>query len=362
MNWFRKQKKETEHRHFEEQLSAYLDGELLPREQEAVEQHLSTCPACRWHLKTLRQTVQWTSELPMVRVPRAFTIPVPARAAPAARRRGFLPVLQMATALVALFLFFVIAGDAMLTGFPLIGAHRAEPEMVQVEATAPVRVGGAEAGDIVEEVAEKAVVETVVETVEVEKEVELMAPEAPAEAAVEVEASPVAEASAEVEDSAAKEPPSLLAVAPAQEATVTAEAAMRATGTPAGMEGAVEEVAEEASATPKANVRALAPEPTVGMEAPTVLPMPTAVPMVEPQATWPATRSATRVAMPPPSVQVEGDEVLSVPEPAQAAERSYSARPTVLIWVRWGEYVLGVLLILLLGTTIGVMIWRWSRK
>jgi len=161
MSWLGKHK-QTEHRHFEEQLSAYLDGELLPREQEAVEQHLATCPSCRWNLNTQRQTVQWTSELPMVRVPRTFTIPVPAQPARAARRWRLLPALQGATALVALLLFFVIAGDVMLTGFQPVGMHEAEPQTLAVEMTVPAEAGApaeaealAEAGVPIETVAWK---------------------------------------------------------------------------------------------------------------------------------------------------------------------------------------------------------------
>lgn len=334
MSWLRK-RKETEHRHFEEQLSAYMDGELLPRERDAFEQHLATCPACRWSLNTLRQTVQWTSELPTVRVPRAFTIPAPAQPARAVRRWRFLPALQGATALVALLLFFVIAGDVMLTGFQPVGMHEPEIQTLAVEATV-----SAEAGVVVEA---EAVVETeaVVEamalaTVVVEKEAEsLMMQEAPA-----------------AEESAAAQEPKVLQAAPAEAATVTAEAEMRATMAPAGMGGGVEDSGEEAVLVPEGDTQA--PQPTLTLQAPAVLPAPTALPTLEP--------APARAVMPPPSAPVEVDEALSVPSALQESERSYGLRPAILTWVRWGEYVLGVLLILLVGMTIGVMVWRWSRK
>lgn len=348
MNWFRRQDKKTENRHFEEELSAYLDGELPPREREAVERHLSTCPACRWHLETLRQTVQWTSELPTVRVPRTFAIPVPARSVPAARRRSFVPALQMATALVALLLVFAVAGDVVLTGFQPIGMPSSEPEALPSEATTPAQLAGAEAEDATEEVAETVIVETVM----VEKEGEpLMRQEAPTEAPVVANTPAAVEAPAGVEDTATEEPVGILAVAPAEAATVTAEAAIRATMAPAGMGSGVEEVVEEGAPPPEAEGRA---EATVVMEAPAVPPTLTAVPTVEPPA--------TRLAMPPPSAQVEVGEAPSVPGPARGAEEGSGRRPAILIWLRWGEYILGVLLILLLGTTIGAMIWRWSRK
>ncbi|MGC9333957.1 MAG: anti-sigma factor family protein, partial [Anaerolineae bacterium] len=118
MSWFGKRDKTTRHSYFEEKLSAYIDGELTPREQEGVKHHLATCPTCRWDLSTLEQTVQQVSELPTVQVPRAFTIPASAEPVrPTRRRWTLLPALQGATALVALLLVFAVAGDVMLTGF-----------------------------------------------------------------------------------------------------------------------------------------------------------------------------------------------------------------------------------------------------
>lgn len=128
----------TEHDYVEERLSAYLDGVLSAREQRIVDHHLARCPACRWNLRTLRQTVQWTRELSMVPVPRAFTLPTTVRARPAPRpRRSFLPLLQGATVLVALLLVFVVAGDVWLLGLLPASAPRpvAAPEQpaAQVE-------------------------------------------------------------------------------------------------------------------------------------------------------------------------------------------------------------------------------------
>jgi len=113
----------TEHEYVDERLSAYLDGELTPQERSVVERHLAGCPDCQWNLETLRQTVQWTRELPTLAVPRVFTIPLPARPQRAPRWRWSLPLLQGATALVALLLVVVVAGDLLLGGaLPLPGA------------------------------------------------------------------------------------------------------------------------------------------------------------------------------------------------------------------------------------------------
>jgi len=170
MSWF-KSARTTEHGYFEERISAYLDGELTPQEYEAVEHHLETCPECQWELETLRQTTQWARELPKLTVPRVFTIPVAAEPERVARRRwNFLPVLQGATALIAVLLVFAVGGDLLLNNAPVgrapDAAYQQEVASIEMEATKIVEKA-------VEEPAaepEMMVVETVVETVEVEGE------------------------------------------------------------------------------------------------------------------------------------------------------------------------------------------------
>jgi anti-sigma factor RsiW len=322
MSWLRKQKR-TEHQIVEEQLSAYLDGELLPRERKVVEQHLTACPSCRWNLKTLRQTVQWTSELPTVWVPRTFTIPVPARPAPAARRSRFVPVLQGATALVALLLFFVVAGDAMLTGFQPVTMPRPETQTLAREATSPVESSGAVVAATV-----------VAETVVVEQEAEsMMVQEAPATEAPAVE-----------------EPARVLEEAPVEGPTVAAVA---------GGGELVEDAREEETAVLEGVAPTASPsEPSLAMEAPaepsTAMTEAVDGPTLEP--------APTEVAMPAPPAQVELGEAGSEPSPEPASDRRVGPRPAILMGVRWVEYVLGVLLIVLVGTTIGAMVWRRTRQ
>ena len=188
MSWF-KAARTTEHRYFEERLSAYLDGELTPGEIGAVEHHLETCSECQWELETLRQTTQWTRDLPTLTVPRVFTIPVPAEPErPAWRRWNFLPVLQGATALIAVMLVFAVAGDLMFGGMP---AGRAPDIAYEQE----VASSGVEVTQVVEKAVEEPAaepemmlaepaVETVVETVVVESEVEVGPTEAPLAAEV----------------------------------------------------------------------------------------------------------------------------------------------------------------------------------
>ncbi|MBC8249329.1 MAG: zf-HC2 domain-containing protein [Anaerolineales bacterium] len=167
----------SEHQRVAEMLSAYLDGELLPKEQARVEKHLARCADCAQNLHTLRQTVALLGQLPPVAVPRSFAIrPVPAAPRPSLfqMRRTYV-YLRASTAVATILLAVVLAGDAFFTGL------------------APARQVAAPAVEVVREVeVEKAVVETVVvekevavekqvvETVVVEKEVAVEAPiEAP---------------------------------------------------------------------------------------------------------------------------------------------------------------------------------------
>jgi anti-sigma factor RsiW len=161
MRGSRKKGRQTEHQYVEERLSAYLDGQLLPQERSIVEGHLATCESCRWDLTTLRQTVQWTRQLPTIPLPRAFTIPAPAQPRRASRRRSaFVPLLQGATAVVALLLVFVVAGDVMFTG--LLPSSAPQPAAVREEAPAAIQ-----ATMVVEAMPEA---EVAVEQVVVEKE------------------------------------------------------------------------------------------------------------------------------------------------------------------------------------------------
>jgi hypothetical protein len=167
----------TEHGYFEERLSAYLDGELTPHEAEAVEHHLETCSDCQWDLETLGQTIRWTQELPTLAVPRVFTIPVSAEPErPIRRRWNLVPVLQGASALIAVLLVFAVAGDLMFGNLgvgsaPDTALQREEaPSSAEVAAELAVEVT-LEVEKAVEEpaaeppmmmVAEETVVETVV--------------------------------------------------------------------------------------------------------------------------------------------------------------------------------------------------------
>ena len=196
MKWLRRDKNRIEDECCEERLSAYLDCELTAEERAAVERHLAQCEGCRWNLETLRQTVGLTRNCAPVRLPRSFTIPVEAAAPQAVRARRpvwGLPLLQGATALVALLFVVIVAGDLFTGGL----APRSEPQMVALQTSVVV-----EEAQVVKEVAVTQVVEMA-----------MPAAMAATESAVEEPPSEPAAAKA-----APTEPPAHLLVAPEEPA------------------------------------------------------------------------------------------------------------------------------------------------
>jgi predicted anti-sigma-YlaC factor YlaD len=332
---FGKPDAKAEHTYFEERLSAYLDGELLPQEQAAVEHHLATCQACQWDLDTVRQTVQWTRELPTLTVPRVFTIPAPAEPERAARRRWrFVPVMQGATALIALLLFFVVASDFLLVGsFRQAGA----PEPMMMQATVVVEA---------EEVAPAEEAVMVVETVEVE---------APVEEVVTVVETVVVEVAVEAEKVAAEptEAPLPAAAEPAEptEAPLPTALPRAATATPTaratGIEGAAAEIKEEAALEPPAVEAPQAAAPPAG-ETQTF----DAVGAGGLTPTLAATLSST-VA---PTVLAEARKpaLLTRDEQDQAEADTWGVRD--INWLRVAEYVLGVAFVAFTAGTLVAML------
>ena len=106
MAWFRHDA------HPEEQVSAYIDGELDARARRAVEAHLGGCEACTALAGELRQTKSMLAELPRQAPARQFVLgpeyAVARRAAPRRSSSTFAPVAAL-TVLVAL--LFVDAAD-----------------------------------------------------------------------------------------------------------------------------------------------------------------------------------------------------------------------------------------------------------
>ncbi len=314
MSFLRKRDARTEHV-LEERLSAYLDGELSSRDRAAVDRHLSACRHCRWNLETLRQTIRWTASLPAVPVPRAFTIPVQPRPVPVPRWRWSMPLLQGATALVAVLFFLAVAGNAYLTRMVPVsqGAPEAAAEGISADAK------------VVEVTLE---VEAVLESEpagQVESPVSELPPEAPREV------SPTGE---QAEEPAQE----MLAAAPALEAE-GAETRVS--------EAVVEKVVEDADAATETARAAGEAEPEEAMTTPTMLPSPVvATP----------TRSPS-VAAPTVVAKAEVEEVQpAAAEPEQVG--TAVVEEPIFPWLGTAEIALGAAFVLLGTITMILMVRR----
>ena len=343
MSWFRKNSDATEHTYAQERLSAYLDGELSSPERGRVERHVGACRHCRWELDTLRRMIQWTRELPTVPAPRVFTLPVaaPARRARVGQRVWSLPVLQGATALVAVLFLLAVVGEAFLPGM--------------LPASAPTGAYEREAAVLAEATQVVELVQESVMTAEVEAQT------APPPAAIEPE----------VQSLAAK----------AQED----EAAAAATAAPAGMGGGIRCASEQETQTAEAVTQTAEavtppPGPLVGIAASagltaTVTPTPTATP--EPSPTPTATATTTEepspTALPLPTatlvptlalaptlvaaVEAPSESFLMAPAP-EPAEREQKPG---LGWLVIAEIVLGVAFVALGTLTVILTVRRLTK-
>jgi len=104
-------KRKSECQRVQGMLSPYIDGQLGPSDKEGMESHLEGCQACRRELKSLRATVNLLHRVTMVSPPRSFAI---AKAAPKPLPAAVwsFGVLRVTTAVAALLLVFIFAGDA----------------------------------------------------------------------------------------------------------------------------------------------------------------------------------------------------------------------------------------------------------
>ena len=113
------------HSRWQDDLSAYIDGQLGPNRNEALERHLAGCVACREELEELRSVVALLHMVPDVPVPHSFTL----SQAPT-KRVGWvtsyaLP-LRYATGVVAILFLAVLVGD-LVTSQPSVTAPEAAP-------------------------------------------------------------------------------------------------------------------------------------------------------------------------------------------------------------------------------------------
>src|SRR3990172_80077 len=114
-----------------ELLSAYLDGELTPREADRLQARLDGEADLRWALEELRRTVSVVRSLPEVRPPRSFTLS--AEAAGSRGRAAAYPILQLATALATLAFVAVVGLDALTsraTGVALAPEFRDQGQLL----------------------------------------------------------------------------------------------------------------------------------------------------------------------------------------------------------------------------------------
>lgn len=114
---FLRQWRMTEEEKRQEQLHAYLDGEMNATQRQRFEQLLAQDPALRAELQQHQQIKAGLRSLPRVRVPRHFTLDPARYGAPAPDPAGqWYPVLRAATALTAIFLLVLVTLDVLGPG------------------------------------------------------------------------------------------------------------------------------------------------------------------------------------------------------------------------------------------------------
>jgi Putative zinc-finger len=107
-------------RHPREELSSYLDGELIPLRTEAMQAHLASCPSCRAELEALRELKAGLTTMPEIAAPRSFALtpemiarPLSERERPAvpARAKAMASGMRLAGAGMTLALVLVLVLD-----------------------------------------------------------------------------------------------------------------------------------------------------------------------------------------------------------------------------------------------------------
>jgi len=111
-----------------EALSAYLDGELPPRQRARLEARLESDPALGSALEELRHTRAVLRSALVARAPRNFTLRADQVAQPAPASRLY-PVMRYASAIATVLLVVVFIGDVLSgVGFPGAMALNAESQ------------------------------------------------------------------------------------------------------------------------------------------------------------------------------------------------------------------------------------------
>jgi anti-sigma factor RsiW len=317
------------HEYVLDRLSLYIDRQLTVKERDRVETHLRSCPSCREELQTLQWTKDLLQQVPVVPVPRSFVIRkadlAPHRAVDVGRRPAF--ALQWATALVAVLLVIVVAGDLLIGGRSTLSGG--QPEIAMLSKEAPMAAEEAPVAAAVEEPAQQ--VETPAKTPQE------LAPPAPEStlppAAKAIEQAQSLQADAPVTGTTA--PPPMMGKDASPEGTPPDKDVR------AGDEGR----ALSKGVTPESPVERESKEP-VARDAETVLPP-------DEQAPEPIEETPMAMALPPAAKE---QEALDEPETGFAGQGMRSgllARWMSSGW-RWAEVGLGLLLIGLIVVVIWV--------
>jgi hypothetical protein len=200
-----------------ERLSAYLDGQLSPREHARLVARLEEDADLRTALENLRTTREALRSLPSLKAPRNFTLSPEMVSQPKQKSMPLVPIFRLASVLASLLFVIVVIGDVLGLGR---GVGLMQPAM-----EAPV------AEMLVEEEQEEVVgVAAPTETAIAEDAAE-EAREGEAEKAAEEVEMPQAEAYVE-EEEAEDQAPALEAEATSPQATATPLATASETTTP----------------------------------------------------------------------------------------------------------------------------------
>ena len=113
LNWLLDGKKTAAERR-EEMLSAYIDGELSPRERADLERALARDATLRAELEDLRQVVRVMKAAPRVPLPRSFTLDPAVYGRASQPWLQLYPALRAATVLATVVFVFLFAGDLFL--------------------------------------------------------------------------------------------------------------------------------------------------------------------------------------------------------------------------------------------------------
>ncbi|MEA3351738.1 MAG: zf-HC2 domain-containing protein, partial [Chloroflexota bacterium] len=99
-----------------ERLSAYLDGQLSPKEQARLKARLSTDAALQSGWDDLRRTREALRSMPRLRAPRNFTLRPEMVAQPKRKPSLWYPAFRLASVMVSLLFVLVVVGDLLGLG------------------------------------------------------------------------------------------------------------------------------------------------------------------------------------------------------------------------------------------------------